>query len=175
MYNSLNTNIAKFKTTNWSIFKVAKKKWFSDISILSQFQQFLRLCSTVADIENTPKKLKKKRTSSVQNIPEDIRKHFVTPKLQELLQKFPEKIVRKKISSIEHLYIADPLGAEIISEHILKNYNKNIPFLEVNPGVGLLTELLINKGVHDLRLFEVNSEFMQSLKVIFFFFYVIPK
>lgn len=136
-------------------------------------QTHLRLYSnTVANpdlvsiTEDPLKKTRKKRTpKAAHNVPEDIRKHFSTPELQQLLTQFPDKVVRKKIQAIDHLYIADPIGAQMILKHVLKNFNRKIPFVEVNPGVGLLTELLLQQDVPDLRLFEVNADFIPSLTV----------
>lgn len=101
------------------------------------------------------------------SVSEDVRRHFCTPDLESILRTFPAKFMRKKYRYPEHFYIADPMGARQIADHLLGEYDRHVnqPLIEVNPGPGLLTQLLHDSGrVRDLRLYEATREFIPSLR-----------
>lgn len=45
-----------------------------------------------------------------------------------------------------------------------KRITTNVPVIEVNPGRGLLTQKLLESGVSNLQLFELNESLFRSLK-----------
>lgn len=71
------------------------------------------------------------------------------------------KSVRPKKSLGQH-FLTDLSIAERIAETISEY--KNIPVLEVGPGMGVLTQFLIQKE-HDLKVVELDAESVQYLKL----------
>lgn len=55
-------------------------------------------------------------------------------------------------------------SANTISSTLKKNLTTNVPVIEVNPGSGLLTKKLIESGVSNLQLFELNESLFRSIK-----------
>lgn len=106
--------------------------------------------------------------SSAANKPrlsEDFRRTFCTPELEDVLQSFPPKLLNRKHNIPETMYIAHPRAADIVAEHLLKNHNRDTTFVEINPGVGLLTQRIIEANVEDVRLFEGTREMLPALHV----------
>lgn len=142
--------------------------------------QYLRLCNTSTalptkvvrgrtvqsdDFVDPPKR--KRRPKTVYKLHDELKNYFVSPEQRALLDSFPENLKRKKQKGPEHLYLADPETASTVAKHILLDYNGNVPIVEVNPGPGLLTkELLKRKIVTDMRLFEVQRDFLPALEVM---------
>lgn len=73
------------------------------------------------------------------------------------------KSVRPKKSLGQH-FLTDLSIAERIAETI--SDHKNIPVLEVGPGMGVLTQFLI-KNEHELKVVELDAESVQYLKLHF--------
>lgn len=150
-------------------------------TIKSRHLQYLRLCNTSSAlhksvdfressvqsddfVKDLPKRTRRPKT--VYKLHEELKSYFVSPEQVALLDLFPEKLKRKKQKGPEHMYITDPATASTIAQHLLFDYNGNVPVVEVNPGPGLLTEELLKAAiVTDLRLFEVYREFLPALEV----------
>lgn len=63
------------------------------------------------------------------------------------------------------LYLANNKTAAKIAKHLTKSIDLNKTFVETNPGgSGLLTKLLLQSQIADLRLFEGQSEFCDNLR-----------
>jgi dimethyladenosine transferase 2 len=118
------------------------------------------------DNEEVKPKPRKRSKSTEMRISKDIQEHFRTPEQVDILRKFPEKLLRKKIKTPEHLYIADPNTAKIISKYLIQDVVKEKPFLEINPGLGLLTKELLDNTENKILLFEAEEKFAASMKVI---------
>lgn len=118
-------------------------------------------------ITSTTKRKPRKTKPPETRVLEELKKHFdstAEPELKAMIATYPETLLRKKHKSPEHMYIANPEGAKAILPHILNGYKSNVPFVEVNPGIGLLTkQLLQQKVITDLRLFESHREFLPTL------------
>lgn len=95
----------------------------------------------------------------------DFRRTFCTPDLEEILLSFPPKLLNRKHNFPESIYIAHPKAADIIAEHLLKNHNRDTTLVEVNPGLGLLSQKLVESNVEDIRLFEGTRDLFPSLQV----------
>lgn len=144
---------------------------------LRKSPQYLRLCYASSafptigreipyQFEDLVRPKRTRRPKTVYKLHEDLKSYFVSPEQKLLLDLFPDKLKRKKQKGPEHLYLSDPATASTVAKHILTDYNGNIPIVEVNPGPGLLTKVLIKRNiVKDLRLFEVHREFLPALEV----------
>lgn len=100
---------------------------------------------------------------------EDFRRTFCTPELEQILEGFPPKLRNRKHNFPETLYVAHPKAVNIIAEHLLKDHRRDKTLVEINPGLGLLTQKLIESNVEDIRLFEGTREFLPALQVMFLF------
>lgn len=99
----------------------------------------------------------------------------VSPKLRkqpdhndELMDMFPKEFYRKtgyNTTMSNQLYLANEMIARKIAHHLTRLPDQCVPFVETNPGPGLLTGLLIDGGIKDLRLFEGREEFLTHLEV----------
>lgn len=133
---------------------------------------FTRFCA-VSVVEQTPSEMlniKKSRKKHVDRLPpQDLRKFFEDNKLQDVYTLFPKKLLNKKHKAPDHFFISHPNAAEIIANYLISHCNDNCPLIEINPSVGLLTEKLLKSNIQDIRLYEVNDEFIPYLKVCYIF------
>lgn len=151
----------------------------------------LRLCSTVsqkhkispsspANENKTTTKTPRKPKKEIK-INSDLKRYFEANNLERILNVVPRKFLQKKHKASEYYYVAHPATAKKIAEFLKKEtVNSEIPFVECNPGLGFLTEELITGNkLNDLRLFEVNDEFIPALEVcqicfLFKFYFISP-
>lgn len=86
----------------------------------------------------------------------------------ELLSKFPKEFYHKVTtnSKMSHqLYLVNEVTAAKIAQYLTHLPDPHKTLVETNPGPGILTGLLIESGVNDLRLFEGREEFLAHLEV----------
>lgn len=95
----------------------------------------------------------------------DFRRTFNTPELEHMLQSFPPKLLNKKQNVPESMYVAHPKAVDAIAEHVLSGHSRHKTFVEINPGLGLLTRKLLGAQVDDIRLFEGTREMLPYLNV----------
>lgn len=139
----------------------------SSFSISRKYLSTAEAFSPISEISETRnKRLKKDYLQGEMKMPKDMKKYFESNKKENIMNAFPEKLLVKKQKTPEIIYIADKTTAKIISEHITKDLPADRPLIEVNPGAGILTQELKKMNVNDLRLFENDSFFTQTLKVI---------
>lgn len=128
---------------------------------------FTRFCNV--SVEQNPSEILKEqrhRKTKVPRLPQqDVYKFFEDNKLLDVYNLFPKKFLSKKFKAPEHFYIAHPNAAEIIANHLKTYCNDDRPFIEINPGPGILTEKLLKSKMKDIRLYEVNDQFVPYLKV----------
>lgn len=80
--------------------------------------------------------------------------HFSLKGKNEALH-FPESFFIKKKSKIpDNFYIADKLAALKIINELKKDLPEDKLIMEVNPGIGLLTQMLIDETKNDIFLYE---------------------
>lgn len=98
----------------------------------------------------------------------------VTQKLQTNSEEpesiFPRVLYRNSITysrPSHHLYLQSETTATKIAKHLTNLPDQSKTFVETNPGPGLLTRLLIQSGMTDIRLFEGRREFLNHLEVRF--------
>lgn len=88
-----------------------------------------------------------------------------TSKLSWSSERFPANPQRKNLSVPPRaVFIAQEDAAKKINS-IIQNYKKPVPFIEMNPGIGLLTKRLINSNKEPLILCEYDKELNGSLQV----------
>lgn len=102
--------------------------------------------------------------------------HFKVKNQESILDLFPNEL-KSSICKAEpkSVYVADEDAAKTIANAISKHHNKSVPFLECNPGPGILTKSLINHlDLDALRLIESNSNFNAIQTVRLFFWKLRP-
>ncbi|GAB0092805.1 rRNA adenine N(6)-methyltransferase [Sergentomyia squamirostris] len=124
----------------------------------------VRLSSTAADIatEDSPKKTRKKRkVKSAENdaIPENIIEYFKSKHQSAQLEGFPSDYLIKKQQTPDHLYIVDESVAKTVAGIVCKNSQDDSPIVEINPGLGILTQELLKVSKQKIHLYEVDNEF----------------
>nr|CAD7457563.1 unnamed protein product [Timema tahoe] len=84
--------------------------------------------------------------------------------LTENLKSIPNKLMKVRRITPEHLYVMQPNVAEdivsIIKDDLLDGDG---PVLEANPGLGLITEALLRQGIPRVRLYEASPPFVRHL------------
>lgn len=89
-------------------------------------------------------------------------KYFENDQFPETLDQFPPSLLRRKVSS-DSIYLTNRQWANVVVKH-LGHMEQNVPILELNPGVGILTKELLantNANIHCLesqRLFKTHME-----------------
>lgn len=81
------------------------------------------------------------------------------------LMKLPHTVLRKKNKLPEIFYIAHEEAAEKIAEVMLTDLDKDQTLLEANPGLGYLTQRLIEKCDNKLILYEPSKNLHSHLEV----------
>jgi hypothetical protein len=85
-----------------------------------------------------------------------------------ILKLFPTKFLRRKLKAPESYYVCHKEAVEVIVKHLVPRKDKNgkdIPLIEINPGAGLMTKALIQKGFKNMLLFESNNTMISHLEV----------
>ncbi|XP_034940013.1 dimethyladenosine transferase 2, mitochondrial [Chelonus insularis] len=81
-------------------------------------------------------------------------------------QDAPSECLEKK-KTPKMMYLLNKKGAEqfasIIVKELLKN---NVPVLEMQPGFGFLTQLLLDAGVPEIYLYEQKEKFIETLEAM---------
>lgn len=99
-----------------------------------------------------------------QKVPKDIQKYFDAENKSEMLDLIPLKYLKKKQKPSEHLYLTDKTVAGTIASHVRKRCTTSI-VVEVNPGMGMLTEELLKfNNLQKLYLCESNECFIKNLE-----------
>lgn len=132
---------------------------------------YCRLLSSSNEISSEIKRQNRtfKREGKVKRFLEssEVYKHFNNEERKKALE-FPEGHFKKKRKTMsQEFYVADKLGAFKIIKHLKKNLPKEKPVIEINPGVGILTQLLINETSNDLFLYELDENLLSNLNVSF--------
>lgn len=72
-----------------------------------------------------------------------------------------------------NLRVAKAEVAEKIAHHIRRHRNDQVPLLEVNPAIGLLSKQLLSTGERKLKMIEKDSHFDRYLTVFAFFLHIL--
>jgi hypothetical protein len=104
-----------------------------------------------------------KKVTPVQE--KEVYQHFNTPTRKAALN-YPEEFFIKKRSKVPNsFYIADKLAALEIVKELQKDLPENKMIMEINPGIGLLTQLLIEETKNDLFLYEQDKNLFYKMAV----------
>ncbi|KAG5684931.1 hypothetical protein PVAND_014139 [Polypedilum vanderplanki] len=122
-------------------------------------------CLSTETISETKKKVKSlKKKKSIEE--KKIYKYFD----KKIVQEYPEELFVKKKNNKkvdDNFYIANEKAARIIFNELVKDLPKNKLLIEINPGIGLLTQLLIDETKNDLFLFEQKEDlFHKTAEII---------
>lgn len=108
-------------------------------------------------------KVPKKRSLTIKE--KDVYKFFASPE-KKVAHNFPESFfVKKRGKTPDNFYLAHKEAANIISKVMTNELPKDKLIMEVNPGIGLLTQKLIDETDNDLFLYEANEEMFDKLAV----------
>lgn len=120
---------------------------------------FHRLLSTKAAKEI---KLPKRKSTKTEN---EVYKYFNYPE-RKLAHSFPETFfVKKRGKTPDNFYIASNVAASTIADSLKKDLQADKLIMEINPGIGLLTEKLIKETDNDLFLYEAHEQLFDKLAV----------
>lgn len=78
------------------------------------------------------------------------------------------KMLFKKYKTPETMYLINKKTANDIANVIKNHFEKEVPIVEVNPGLGFLTEEILKSQNKQIFLYESMKFFQNSLKVSFF-------
>lgn len=139
--------------------------------LCSKSETIIDSVETSLEHEKVPKeKTKQKRTfpvnspSHLREMAEFFNENHNVAKYKDFL---PTKIwASKPYKTPDYLYLVCPdIAKKIAKEVVQRLHGGNQVIAESNPGLGLITEALFQKGVSFVRLYELNSEFQDYLLV----------
>lgn len=119
------------------------------------------------NVEPVKKKTARKKPTELQKRSKDIMSYFNTPERQHVLNNFPESMLRRKTKIPEDLYCTSESVARKIVDHLKQDLPPERPVLEVFPGEGHVTKLLLNETQNKLILYEPEGKFHKNLEVNF--------
>lgn len=139
----------------------------SNILVTSRF--FINYQRQLATAVKAERKKRAKKDSDELNVQKDILKYYSENAEKSVALQYPDTILRKfnKKKKLDGLYIADALGIDKIFNAITKNLPDDMPIIEANPGIGILTRKLMNETKNPLILFEPDKIMYDKLKVSF--------
>lgn len=95
----------------------------------------------------------------------DMRQHFSIVEKKFVLSSYPESLLKKKTKLPTGLYNTCPNIARAIVDEVKKDLPEDRPILEVNPGTGTITNLLLRETKNDLFLYEPEPCFHPPIYV----------
>lgn len=111
-------------------------------------------------------KLKRKRVVNTDSkINREFLQYFGEEDKELIFKSFPDKTLKRKFKSPDHLYLADRKCAKTIAGFLTAHNTDEKPIVEVNPGIGLLTNELIENTGSKLILYELHDIFLPNLNV----------
>lgn len=114
-----------------------------------------RLVSTLPHITTQPK-----------GKPQKIFEHFQQSNTLNLLNEFPKEVKRVMTNKLpDGIYIANEDAAEEIFNILRSRRKPGVPFIEINPGPGLLTKRMLKVEPSKIKLCESNPYFEPILQV----------
>lgn len=141
----------------------------------SELTELLEVTETVDIPDLVPDTPKTKKSRSPVERPmkpsSKILKHFIASGDEEVVRSFPLKLTGRQHSKAPlDLYIASKNTARNIVEHLKPYLKMDVPLVEVNPGLGVLTKELLKANTGKLIVFEPNVDFTKSIEVEFWKF-----
>lgn len=106
-----------------------------------------------------------KKNPAEQKISKEIQAYFGESSNEDVLKYFPDKLLKRKLRPPEGLYIATEDCARTVADILKKDLRPDQPILEVNPGMGVLSNKLIKETENDLLLFEPTEALNLNLEV----------
>lgn len=86
------------------------------------------------------------------------------PEYQQIKNKLPKSLL-KKYKTPESMYLINNKTAKIIAKAIEGYINTDLPLIEVNPGLGILTEELLQCQKNHIFIYEALNHFAPNLQV----------
>lgn len=83
---------------------------------------------------------------------------------KNLICKLPKSLI-KKYKSPESMYLINKKTANNIVNTIRNHLDEKSPIIEVNPGLGFLSEEILKNGHNHLYLYETSNHFSEYIKV----------
>lgn len=96
-------------------------------------------------------------------ISKKVKKHFERSNTIDVLHLFPINVTNSTKRAKE-VYIANEEAAQNIFKCLQSRRNQSVPFVEINPGPGLLTKHFLEFDKSELILYEANSHFLSRLE-----------
>lgn len=136
------------------------RKGLLSINTSRYLETFHRLLSTKAAKET--KLLKRKGTAITEK---EVYKYYNIAD-RKVAHSFPDTFfVKKRGKTPDNFYIASNLAASTIAKSLKKELPPDKLIMEINPGIGLLTEKLITETDNDLFLYEAHEQLFDKLAV----------
>ncbi|KAF4524114.1 hypothetical protein B566_EDAN007697 [Ephemera danica] len=156
MYSSIYRNIVRFSSVSQQNLSRTQYCKLCSSAILEHEHQL------VEDKDELPVKKRAKRRNKTDVVINEIKSYLDFSDCKKYANSVPTRIIGKNLFPPEALYLVNPIVAGQVAE-ALKNYllenNDSVPVFEMNPGMGLVSQELINAGVSKLNLFEPSMTF----------------
>lgn len=86
------------------------------------------------------------------------------PEYQQIKALIPSKLLRRNLTTPVEMYLIDKSLAKTIAYQIKESFKlKSLVIIEINPGLGLLTEELLSLGVKQIEMMESKPKFYEYL------------
>lgn len=142
------------------------KSW-EQLLAIRRFGGLYRTLVTDVKVENdaVPPKRKYQRRKQSEKRSKDMLAYFDTPERKSVLELYPDNMLRKKSKIPDALYNTSETAARTIVDHLIKDLPPERPLLEVFPGRGAITKLLLKETENPLILYEPEDIFHKGLNV----------
>lgn len=123
------------------------------------------------EFQTEPAEIRRKKGNSESDqpsppkIPKEMQTYFDEPSKRFVFDSFPSKLLQKNRKSPDELYLANEDTAFLIADIVKRDLKSNMTIIEANPGVGLITNHLVNETENDIFLYEPKEHFHKSLNV----------
>lgn len=124
--------------------------------------------STITTPKKSKRKLSEDESTKQRNVSarmaREMQDYFGSDHIDMVINKFPASLLRRTQVS-EHFYLAAPKLAKNIAKWVTDGMGPDQLLVEVNPGVGLLTQELLKK-TNNLLLYENDESFASELEML---------
>lgn len=108
---------------------------------------------------------KKNEKEAPRTAPDVIQFLDSSPENRAIKEKLP-KFLFRKYKAPENMYLINSKTAKVIANVVKNHLSKESPIIEVNPGLGFLSEELLKCQENPIYMYEISNHFSQHLNVL---------